>query len=223
MQVNINTAEAIEESKKLIKGIKIPEIKNKEDNIIATNSVNLVKSHIKIITERRLKITRLIDASKKEVMGLFAPYLEKLEEYKNQLDINMKAWNEKEEKRLRELQLKIDEENRKKQVEIDKRIAKAKKLETKERLADKKEIIANTQTIIVPEKTEGGYWTKNQKWRYQKGYGSNNIELKKILLDKYPHLIKIDEVALGKFAVQVKRMVEIEGIYFYEDKTWVSK
>lgn len=224
MQVQINTAvEAIEESKKRMKGIKIPEIKTKEDNIIATNSLNLIKSNIKTTTNDRLKITRLIDESKKGVILFFAPHLAKLESYKNQLDINMKVWYEKEQKLLREQEEKIAAENKRKQDEIDRRIEKAKKPETKERLAEEKDIIENTQTVIIPEKTEGGYWMKIWKWNYKNGFDANSTELKKQLLDKFPHLILIDESGIGKLVKQTKDTLVIDGIDPYEDNTWVTK
>ena len=223
MEVKINTAEAVEEAKKLIKGISIPEIKTKEDNIIATTSVNLVKAHIKTITEKRLKITRLIDATKKEIMLLFSPYLEKLENYKNQLDINMKGWNEKQQKLLREQE---EKERKRKEAEAErlrKRAEKAVKLETKEWLTEQAETVENTQTVIVPEKTGGGHWMKIWKWRYKKGFDANSTELKKQLLDKFPHLILIDESGIGKLVKQTKDTLAISGIDPYEDSTWVTK
>ena len=223
MEVKINTAEAIEESKKLIKGIKIPEIKNKQDNIVATNSVNLVKSAIKSIEAKRLKITRPIDEAKKETILLFKPYLDKLISFKNQLDINMGIWRKKEQKLLREQE---EKDRKKKEAEAErlrKRAEKAIKPETKEWLMEQAEITENTQTVIIPEKTEGGHWMKIWKWRYKKGFDANSTALKKQLLDKFPHLILIDESGIGKLVKQTKDTLAIDGVDPYEDSTWVTK
>ena len=182
-----------------------------------------IKSAIKWIKDKRMTITRPIDEAKRNTIALFQPFLDKLELNKDQLDPRLKEWGRLQEKKRQEHQAKIDAENKKKQDEIDRRIEKAKKPETKERLAEEKGIIENTQTAIIPEKTEGGHWMKIWKWRYKKGFDANSIELKKQLLEKLPHLILIDVAGIGKLVKQTKDTLVIDGVDPYEDSTWVTK
>lgn len=223
-QVTIETGEVIKTAKKLTANLTIPEVVNQVQADNAGTQIGAAKKAKKQLEEKRLKITRPIDEAKREVMDLFRPYIDALDKYINGTNTALAAYRKKLLLQQQEQERKLREQQEKERAALEARQQAAKRDSTKERLQEEIETIENTVAPVVPvQNTAGGHFMKVYKWRYAKKYDANNIALKKEILDKYPHLIKIDEAGLTAFGKQTKGQAPINGIEFYFDSTFVSK
>lgn len=212
MQVNIDTSKGLARAEQLTKNISIPEIKSKEDYIIAVASRRTVKDRLKELKEQQETVTKPLHVAKSNFINLLRPFKEKLESYIDQLDPRIIAWDDEQEK------IRQKEEDRLKRLqEIEtakllKRAENAKKPETKERLEEEAEIIASTPAIVLPpKKVEGISYRADWKWKL--------VDFSKVD-DVYK---KLDEVKLNGMASSSKGTLKIDGIEFYSVKIAVGR
>ena len=80
-----------------------------EDYLNAGKLLKSIKDIKKRLDEKRLKMTRPLDASKKMIMDLFKPAIEKCEAAINELDQKkMIPWREEQDRKAREEQVRLD-------------------------------------------------------------------------------------------------------------------
>lgn len=76
---------------------------------IASAELSQIKARIKQINDTRLSMTRPLDESKKRIMDLFRPALERLEIAENTIKTGIADWTTRERQRVAEEQRKADE------------------------------------------------------------------------------------------------------------------
>ena len=73
MQVNIDTSKGLARAEQLTKNISIPEIKSKEDYIIAVASRRTVKDRLKELKEQQETVTKPLHVAKSNFINLLRP------------------------------------------------------------------------------------------------------------------------------------------------------
>lgn len=178
-----------------------------------SDSLRSIKTRLKELTELRLSMTRPLDESKKSIMGLFAPVIEKMESAERTIKTAMVEYEQS-----------VAEQRRKEQEEADRRaqeIEQARKLEFMEKaqgaMEDGRQALAET---YVKKANEFHVTPVNVAASKRPGVAMRSIWKFRIVdAAKIPREFLIpDEVKIGAIVRAMKGEGAIEGIEMYEEK-----
>lgn len=195
-------------------------IKNSEDLEECANIVRQVDGFKDALNEKRMGITRPIDAAKAAVMALFKPSVEKCEELSKIGRSKHQTFMDEQERQRKERQRKLDEEAEKKAA------AERKKLEDKataaaakgntakaDELREQASSVQAAPVIAAPTVAPAAGTAQVTRWKYRV------TDLKSVPRD---YMIPNDEM-LSKQAVATKNTLAIPGIEFYPETTTAFK
>ena len=178
-----------------------------------SESLRSIKTRLKELTELRLSMTRPLDESKKSIMGLFAPVIEKMEGAERTIKAAMV-----------EYESSVAEQRRKEQEEADRRaqeIEQARKQEFMEKaqgaMEDGRQTLAET---YVKKANEFHVTPINVAASKRPGVAMRSIWKFRIVdAAKIPREYLVpDEVKIGAIVRAMKGEGAIEGIEMYEEK-----
>lgn len=197
------------ETQLIIKKVQTLIIKTQEDYSMAGDLRKQIKGKIKELDEKRKSITQPLDLAKKNIMALFNPVIEKLDEAVEKIDIGVIAYTEEQDRKAKEAQAKAEEEARKAKEKAE---AKAKELaaqgkEEKAQVMQEKadSIVAPVITPTIPKVT--GQAIK-EIWY------AEVVDFKSLSDDyKLPDQSKLDKVAQA-----TKGKITLAGVIFKSKK-----
>jgi len=201
-QAESETALIIKEAQSLV-------VKTPDDYEIAGTIRMRLKGKIKDLDEKRKSITQPLDLAKKNIMALFNPIIDRLNEGVTVIDRGTLAFEEEQERKAREAQAKAEEEARKAREKAE---AKARELEAQgktERAAAMQEkaesFVAPVITANIPKVA---------------GQGTREVWTAKVVdFRKLPDSWKLpNQSALNKHAQNTKGKVSIPGVVFKMEK-----
>ena len=139
-EVEKDTALIVQEASSLV-------IKTQNDYELAGSLRMRIKGKIKELDEKRKSITAPLDLAKKNIMALFNPIIEKLNNGVEIIDQGVIIFSEEQDRRAREAQAKADEEARKAREKAE---AKARELEAQGKTEKAAAAQAKADAVIAP-------------------------------------------------------------------------
>lgn len=208
------------------------EITDNDTAVLAATMRKEVVQAIKTRTDSRMAITRIFDKGKAEVMSLFKPGIDMLEEAKKTWTDKIRSWDDRQETIRKEQERLAREAHEKEQQEMREAAEKArqeaeesKSQEDKERLEAQAEALDDTATtmtapILAPQKTAGMSYRDNWKGDVD----DMSLLLKAIVEGKAPiTLVQPDSKAINQIAKATKGKQDIPGVRFFNEKIPVSR
>lgn len=205
----------------------------------AAAELSAIVKRKKEITEKRLEITRPLDAAKKAIMDFFAGPLDLLEQAERTLKGGMLEYERKERERIAAERRAAEEKAARERAEAERqareaeeaarKAAQAGNQEAAQQLAAEAEaareqvelaLVAPTMPIADAPKASGASFRGTWKGRITDkakliAAASTRPELQ--------GLLKVDESALNAMARAVKDSAPIPGVEFYEDRVVASR
>lgn len=188
-------------------------IANDAELLKYTELLRAIKTRLKELAEKRLSMTRPLDESKRSIMSLFAPYIEKMEAV---------------EKRIKNAMITYEStvvESRRREQEIADRIAKERELAKKQELIEKANTALQSDRPILAETyarkvSEVHVAPINVAASYRPGVGMRSVWKFRIVdASKLPReYLTPDETKIGGVVRALKGDCQIEGVEVYEDK-----
>jgi len=188
-----------------------------------------VKFTIKKITDRRLAITRPMDAAKKAVMDLFNEPLKQAEAIKTHLDAEIKGYMAEQERIRREEEARIREQQRKEQERLERlqreaeeraRLAAEKGNAAKaaadmakaEAFAQRAEVAQMSPLVVAPVEVPKGLQTRSI-WKHRV------VDAAQVPRE----YLMVNDKMLAAVATATKGSLHVPGVEFYEEKQLASR
>lgn len=201
--------EAEQETQLIVKEAQALTIKTQNDFELAGNLRMKIKGRIKELDEKRKSITAPLDLAKKNIMALFNPIIDRLNEGIKNLDIGIIDYTEIQDRKAREAQAKAEEEARKAREKAE---AKARELEAQGKTEKAQAMQEKADSIIAPVITPATPKIAGQSTQ-EKWYAE--VTDFKALSDEY----KLpNQSALDKVAQATKGKITLIGVKFYSKK-----
>lgn len=206
--------QAENETSLIIKEAQSLVISNNSDYELAGNLRMRIKGKIKDLDEKRKSITQPLDMVKKNIMALFNPIIDRLNEGVMTIDKGALAYEEEQERMAREAQAKAEEEARKAREKAE---AKAREFEAKGKTEKAAEWQEKAEAVVAPViiaeiPKVAGQGTR-EIWR------AEVIDFKKL-----PDAWKLpNQSALDKHAQNTKGKVSISGVIFKMEKIKIGR
>ena len=206
------------------------EINSNETYVCAGEHLKLVKAKANALTEKRLEITRPMDAAKKKVMDFFKPPIEALNLAESGLKRKMTVFSQEQE-RIR----RAAERQRQAQEQADREKAEAEALElaqiaegegdkeTAEAILEEaQQPITPAAPVVVAEKPKAAGISMRDNYKAEV---TDLMALVKAVAagDAPITMIKADDSALNKMAKATKGSVKMAGVRFYNDPVIASR
>jgi len=173
-----------------------------------------LKGKIKELDERRKSITQPLDLAKKNIMALFNPIIDRLNEGVIVVDKATLAFEEEQERKAREAQAKAEEEARKAREKAE---AKAKELEAQGKTEKAAAYQEKAEAIVAPVITANIPKVDGQGTRDV--WHAEVIDFKKL-----PDSWKLpNQSALDKHAQNTKGKASIPGVIFKMEKVRIGR
>ncbi len=184
-------------------------IKTQGDYLAASELRKKMKGRIKELDEKRKSLTAPLDTVKKNIMALFNPIIERLEQGIKKLDAGVIAYDEAQQEKARIAQAKADEEARKAREKAE---ARAKEFESQGKTECAEAMQAKADNIIAPVITTSAPKIAGQSIR--EIWYAEVIDFK-VLSDDY----KIpNQQALDKIANATRGKLNLAGVKFNSKK-----
>ena len=184
-------------------------IRTQNDFELAGSMRMRIKGKIKELDEKRKSITVPLDMAKKNIMALFNPIIERLNNGIEILDQGVIIFSEEQDRKAREAQAKADQEAR---LAREKAEAKAKELEAQGKPERAASYQAKADAVIAPVIMAATPKVAGQG--IQEKWYAEVIDFKALSDDyKLPN-----QSALDKLAQAMKGKINIAGVKFYSKK-----
>lgn len=201
--------EAEQETQVIVKEAQALVIKTPKDYEIAGSMRAKIKGRIKNLDEKRKAITQPLDLAKKNIMALFNPVIERLNNCIEIIDAGTLIYNEEQDRIAQEAQAKADEEARKAREKAE---ARAKELEAQGKTEKAQVMQEKANGIIAPVITPAVPKVAGQAI---KTYWYAEVVDFKVLPDEY----KLpNQSALDKVAQATQGKLNISGVVFKSRK-----
>lgn len=209
MKIEVKPEQAVQEASDFSSNLAIVNVQDQETLDLAGETKNNARKFLNQLEEKRKAITKPLDDAKKEVMNLFKPMTEKINQFITSQKIEIQTYLDAEEKKRRIAEQKLFEEQERKRKELLKRKEKAKKPETVERLEEEIEVTTNVMPIIPTTKSNTSH--TRTVWRF-----------KIVDFSKIPDEYKLaNESAIRNKGRDTKGKGKIPGVKFYSEKVVV--
>ena len=184
-------------------------IRTQNDFELAGSMRMRIKGKIKELDEKRKSITVPLDLAKKNIMALFNPIIERLNNGIEILDQGVIIFSEEQDRKAREAQAKADQEAR---LAREKAEAKAKELEAQGKPERAATFQAKADAVIAPVIMSATPKVAGQG--IQEKWYAEVVDFKALSDDyKLPN-----QSALDKLAQAMKGKINIAGVKFYSKK-----
>jgi hypothetical protein len=139
--------EAEQETQLMVGEAKSLEIKTQNDFELAGTLRMKIKGRIKELDEKRKSITAPLDLAKKNIMALFNPIIDRLNEGVSIIDKGTIVYSDEQDRKAREIQARAEEEARKAREKAE---AKARELEAQGKMERAAAYQAKADAVIAP-------------------------------------------------------------------------
>lgn len=209
MQITINEQQGLKEAEELTNKLEIINVTDQQSLELATSHKNNARKMLQRLDEIRKGMTKPLDDAKKNIMGFFRPFEDKLNHCMDGNKDTIGTYLAEQEKIRRE-QEEILRKKQEAEAERLRKRAEAVKTESKrEELLEKAEEAENIVPVLPEIKTEGTY-TKTV-WTYE-------IEDFNLLPNEY----KIpNETMIGQVVRSTKGKLIIPGVKIFSKQTVV--
>lgn len=201
--------QAEKETQLIIKEAQGVVIKTQNDYLSAGELRRKIKGRIKELDEKRKSLTAPLDVCKRNIMAMFNPIIERLEQGIKNLDAGVIAYDEAQQEKAQIAQARADEEARKAREKAE---ARAKELEAQGKTEKAQVMQDKADNIIAPIITASAPKIAGQSIREM--WYAEVIDFKTLSDDyKLPN-----QQALDKIAQSTQGKISITGVKFYSKK-----
>ena len=174
----------------------------------AANDLKLIKGQLNAVNEKRLEITRPMDAAKKGVMDFFRPVVTRLENAERAIKKGMADWKREQDRLAAEEQRKEQERREKREAKLRQEAEEARDKGREARadiLEDRADTVTSAPVAPATPKVEGV--STRKVWRFE-------IVDPAAVPDQYK---TIDEKKIGGVVRALKDQADIPGVRVYSE------